>query len=49
LTQEREKLEALRGSGGGKKEKKEIWGERKSAGDLAGSAPGAGGAVKAKL
>lgn len=53
MTQEREKLEALRGTGGAggekkKKERKEVWGERK-VGDFANSAPGSGGAIKAKL
>ncbi|GAA5822584.1 hypothetical protein JCM5353_005489 [Sporobolomyces roseus] len=48
LTMEREKLEALRNDGKGKKErkeKKEVWGEW----NLDKSAPGSGGAVKAKL
>jgi len=45
---EREKLESLRSEGGKKekrKGKKEVWGEWK----LANSAPGSGGADKAKL
>jgi len=45
---EREKLEALRSDGKGKKErkeKKEVWGEWK----LDKTAPGSGGAVKSKL
>jgi len=48
LTMEREKLEALRSDGKGKKErkeKKEVWGEWK----LDKTAPGSGGAVKSKL
>ncbi|GAA6006866.1 hypothetical protein JCM11491_003211 [Sporobolomyces phaffii] len=51
LTHEREKLEALRRDkdGNRKKARGEVWGERRAVDALAGSAPGAGGAVKAKL